>query len=88
MTAKYLLDTDAFSDIMRGIPNVEARFWRASPSLVRVSAVTVKEIQYGRSLHPERVIHAISSECLKSRHTVLGPTTTPSPVRANSVAYK
>jgi predicted nucleic acid-binding protein len=24
---KYLLDTDAFSDIVRGNINVEARFW-------------------------------------------------------------
>jgi tRNA(fMet)-specific endonuclease VapC len=53
---KYLLDTDAFSDIVRGVPDVEARFARVSRSLVRISTVTVKEIEYGRRRHPERVI--------------------------------
>jgi predicted nucleic acid-binding protein len=28
---KYLLDTDAFSDIVRGTPNVEARFSSVPP---------------------------------------------------------
>jgi predicted nucleic acid-binding protein len=53
---KYLLDTDAFSDIVRGVSEVEARFARVSRSLVRISTVTVKEIEYGRRRHPERVI--------------------------------
>jgi len=37
---KYLLDTDAFSDIVRGVPDVEARFARVSRSLMRISTVT------------------------------------------------
>ncbi len=52
---KYLLDTDAFSDIVRGVPNVKWRFSHAPPSLVRVSSVTVKEIEYGRGLAPEKM---------------------------------
>jgi tRNA(fMet)-specific endonuclease VapC len=52
---KYLLDTDAFSDIVRGTPNVEAHFSSIPRSLVRISSVTVKEIEYGRSWNPERV---------------------------------
>jgi tRNA(fMet)-specific endonuclease VapC len=54
-TMKYLLDTDTFSDIVRGNANVEARFARTSLSLLGISSVTIKEIQYGRSLCPERV---------------------------------
>jgi tRNA(fMet)-specific endonuclease VapC len=52
---KYLLDTDAFSDIVRGNTHVEVRFSRTPLSLVGISSVTVKEIEYGRSLCPERV---------------------------------
>ena len=52
---KYLLDTDAFSDIVRGTPNVEAHFSSIPHSLVRISSVTVKEIEYGRRWNPERV---------------------------------
>jgi len=50
---KYLLDTDAFSDIVRGVSNVKWRFSHAPPSLVRISSVTVKEIEYGRRLVPD-----------------------------------
>src|SRR5579859_6596681 len=39
---KYLLDTDAFSDIVRGNTDVEARCSRIPLSLVRISSVTVK----------------------------------------------
>jgi tRNA(fMet)-specific endonuclease VapC len=53
---KYLLDTDAFSDIVRGNINVESRFSRTPLPLIGISSVTVKEIEYGRSLCPERVI--------------------------------
>jgi tRNA(fMet)-specific endonuclease VapC len=52
---KYLLDTDAFSDIVRGNANVELRFSRTPVSMIGISSVTVKEIEYGRSLCPERV---------------------------------
>ncbi len=51
---KYLLDTDAFSDIVRGVPNVAARFSCLLPSLVRISTVTTKEVEFGRRRHPER----------------------------------
>jgi tRNA(fMet)-specific endonuclease VapC len=51
---KYLLDTDAFSDIVRSVPNVAARFSSVSSSLVRISTVTIKEIEFGRRRHPER----------------------------------
>lgn len=52
---KYLLDTDAFSDIVRGNTNVEWRFSRTPLSIIGISSVTVKEIEYGRSLRPEQV---------------------------------
>jgi tRNA(fMet)-specific endonuclease VapC len=52
---KYLLDTDTFSDIVRGNVIVEARFSRAPLPLIGVSSITIKEIEYGRSLRPERV---------------------------------
>ena len=51
---KYLLDTDAFSDIVRSVPNVAARFSSVSASLVRITTVTTKEIEFGRQRHPER----------------------------------
>ncbi len=47
---KYLLDTDAFSDIVRGNINVEWRFSQTPISLIGISSVTVKEIEYGRRL--------------------------------------
>jgi len=55
MSMRYLLDTDAFSDLVRGVPNVKARFSLAGLSSVRISTVTIKEIEYGRRRHPERV---------------------------------
>jgi tRNA(fMet)-specific endonuclease VapC len=55
MSVKYLLDTDAFSDLVRGVPNVEVRFSCVPRSLIRISAVTIKEIEYGRRRDPEGV---------------------------------
>jgi tRNA(fMet)-specific endonuclease VapC len=52
---KYLLDTDAFSDIVRGNINVEWRFSQTPISLIGISSVTLKEIEYGRRLRPEQV---------------------------------
>jgi predicted nucleic acid-binding protein len=52
---KYLLDTDAFSDIVRGNPHVEWQFSRIPLPMIGISSATVKEIEYGRSLRPERV---------------------------------
>lgn len=54
---KYLLDTDAFSDIVRGNVQVEWQFSRTPPSMVGISSVTVKEIEYGRRRCPTRVTH-------------------------------
>jgi tRNA(fMet)-specific endonuclease VapC len=56
---QYLLDTDAFSDIVRRLPYVYERFCRTPPSQVRISSVTLKEIEYGRRLSPERVARHI-----------------------------
>ena len=42
---KHLLDTDAFSDIVRGNVQVELQFSRTPPSMVGISSVTVKEIE-------------------------------------------
>jgi predicted nucleic acid-binding protein len=44
---RYLLDTDAFSDLIRGVPNVKARFSLAGLSPVRISNA--------RQRYPERV---------------------------------
>ncbi len=52
---KYLLDTDAFSDIVRGNLEVEQQFSRTPPSMVGISSVTVKEIEYGRRRCPTQV---------------------------------
>jgi tRNA(fMet)-specific endonuclease VapC len=52
---KYLLDTDTFSDLVRGVPNVMDRLSLAGDSSVRISTVTIKEIEYGRRRHPERM---------------------------------
>lgn len=52
---KYLLDTDAFSDVVRGNSDVEWRFSHTPVSMMGISSVTVKEIEYGRSLCPERL---------------------------------
>jgi tRNA(fMet)-specific endonuclease VapC len=52
---QYLLDTDAFSDLVRGDENVKTRVSLVPRSLIRISTVTVKEIEYGRRRHPEQV---------------------------------
>lgn len=52
---KYLLDTDAFSDLVRGEEHVMMRFSLIPTSFVRISSVTVKEIEYGRQRHPNQV---------------------------------
>jgi tRNA(fMet)-specific endonuclease VapC len=55
MKLKCLLDTNTFSDIVRGNANVERRLSVIPPSMVGISSVTVKEIEYGRSRCPEQV---------------------------------
>jgi tRNA(fMet)-specific endonuclease VapC len=52
---KYLLDTDAFSDIARGVVGVKARFSAVGQTLIRISSVSVEEIEFGRQRNPERV---------------------------------
>jgi predicted nucleic acid-binding protein len=56
----YLLDTDAFSDLVRGVPNVKGRFSLVGLSSVRISTVSVKEIEFGRQRHPERMTRPVS----------------------------
>lgn len=51
---KYLLDTNVLSDIVRDVPFVKPHFSSINPGLCRISTVTIKEIEYGRRLHPER----------------------------------
>ena len=52
---RYLLDSDAFSDLVRGHEHVMTRFSLTDSSLIRISTVTVKEIEYGRRRHPGQV---------------------------------
>ena len=52
---RYLLDSDAFSDLVRGHEHVMTRFSLTDSSLIRISTVTVKEVEYGRRRHPDQV---------------------------------
>ena len=47
MTVRYLLDTDAVVDVLRGRHGVAARLARESPDDVAVSSMTVAELLYG-----------------------------------------
>jgi tRNA(fMet)-specific endonuclease VapC len=51
---KYLLDTNVLSDVVRKVPNVQRQFLCIDPALMCISALTIKEIQYGRAHDPER----------------------------------
>lgn len=44
---KYLLDTCAVSDYLRGVDSVVQRIQKVRPSDVGISAVTVMELRYG-----------------------------------------
>ena len=44
---KYLLDTCAVSDYLRGVDSVVQRIQKVRPSDVAISAVTVMELRYG-----------------------------------------
>ena len=52
---KYLLDTCAVSDFVKGQPKVLARVKATSPNLIAVSALTRMEVDYGLALNAERV---------------------------------
>jgi hypothetical protein len=49
---KYLLDTDAFSDIVRGDTNVEWRFSRTPLSVIGMWSVMDQRLVVGHSLSP------------------------------------
>ncbi|MBI5330174.1 MAG: type II toxin-antitoxin system VapC family toxin [Betaproteobacteria bacterium] len=51
---KYLLDTCAVSDFVKGHPNVLARIKATPPNLIAVSALTRMEVDYGLALNAER----------------------------------
>ncbi len=51
---KYLLDTCAISDFVKGQPNVLARIKATPPSRIAVSALTRMEVDYGLALNAER----------------------------------
>lgn len=51
---KYLLDTCAVSDFVKGQPGVMARIKATSPKLIVVSSLTRMEINYGLALNSER----------------------------------
>jgi tRNA(fMet)-specific endonuclease VapC len=49
---KYLLDTCAISDFVKGNNAVLARIKKTQPQQLAISTVTVMEIEYGLKLHP------------------------------------
>lgn len=51
---KYLLDTCAVSDFVKGQPSVLARVKATSPNLIGVSALTRMEVDYGLALNTGR----------------------------------
>jgi len=51
----YLLDTDTFSNLARNHARVELRYMLVGKAATCISTVTVNEIEYGRSLHPDQV---------------------------------
>jgi tRNA(fMet)-specific endonuclease VapC len=51
----YLLDTDTFSNLVRDHARVELRYALVGPAATCISTVSVKEIEFGRRLHPERM---------------------------------
>ena len=52
---KYLLDTNTFSDLVKDDPIVKWRFGQVPLTAIRISSVSVKEIEYGRRRNPERM---------------------------------
>jgi tRNA(fMet)-specific endonuclease VapC len=55
MPVRYLLDTDAFSDIVREVPSLETGLSLVGQTSVAISTVTLKEIEFGRRRRPERM---------------------------------
>ena len=51
---KYLLDTCAVSDFVKGQPGVLSRLKATAPNLVAISSITRMEIEWGLLLNPER----------------------------------
>lgn len=51
---KYLLDTCAVSDFVKGQPQVLARIKATAPNLIAVSTLTRMEVAYGLALSAER----------------------------------
>ncbi len=51
---KYLLDTCAVSDFVKGQPKVLARVKATRPNLIAVSALTRMEVDYGLALNAKR----------------------------------
>jgi len=51
----YLLDTDTFSNLVYSHARVELRYALVGTAATCISTVTVKEVEFGRQLHPERM---------------------------------
>lgn len=51
---KYLLDTCAVSDFVKGQPGLLSRIKATPPSMIAVSALTRMEVEYGLALNLER----------------------------------
>jgi tRNA(fMet)-specific endonuclease VapC len=51
---KYLLDTCAISDFVKGYPLTLRKIKSMSPQLLYVSTISIMEIEYGLQLNPKR----------------------------------
>ena len=68
----YLLDTCTISDLVKGYPQVLARFRAIPPTDFSVSSITRMEVEYGLQLNPQRGAKiGPVMEALFSRITIL-----------------
>lgn len=68
----YLLDTCTVSDLVKGYPQVLARFRTIPPTDFSVSSITRMEVEYGLQLNPQRGAKiGPVMEALFSRITIL-----------------
>lgn len=51
---RYLLDTCAISDFVKGEPGTLSRLKQTSPKEIAISTISIMEIQYGLSINPQR----------------------------------
>lgn len=65
---RYLLDTCAISDFIKGEFGTIVRFKQTSPVDIAISAITFMELGYGLALNPQRAIKSSHCDLLISGH--------------------